>query len=91
MGLRFRLRQTGEEKPPLWLGLVDAIAELLGGGRFHASDLTGSDQVPAWIPSGNGTSPPRFLDVAANTADREHAEQNVSNALTALRTAETRK
>ena len=25
MGLRFRLRQTGEEKPPLWLGLVDAM------------------------------------------------------------------
>jgi len=28
------------------------------------------------------------LDVAANTADREHAQQNVSNAVTALRTAD---
>ena len=25
MGLRFRLRRAGEEQPPLWLGLVDAM------------------------------------------------------------------
>ena len=29
-----------------------------------------------------------FLDVAANTADREHAQRNVDHALTALRTAD---
>jgi hypothetical protein len=80
MGLRFRLRRAGEEKPPLWLGLVEADSMrriLLAATRYRPGYLRGIE-----------TSRPRFLDVAANTADREHAQQNVSNALTALRTAD---